>query len=636
MSYLTLLAGIFDPRATLEPHRARALVEAALAFQGSVRIEQWGPLTVGLAPGEGVPVPGGGGTVHCSFEGEPRLDGRWADEQTLAGAWQREGDGALNRLRGGFAAVLWDEERERGLVVRDQMGQRPLLWHGGRRLTFAGEFRPLLELITPRPAPDETAVACWLGSRVPSGDRTLFEGIRRLPGGHLLALESGTWRPRPYWQPRFAEPFEGDREELLAGMVARLEAATATTLDGTRSPAVLLSGGIDSTSVAAVAEPIAQQSGQSLRAYSAVFPDLPEADESPLIDELVDSLGLHSTSVAVRGGSLLTGLLDYARSWHMPDISANNFFWIDLLRLAGQDGVDVLLDGEGGDELFMVPHYLLADLLARGNAKEARELVERWPRIAEVSHGGRRVRMNLVRHYGIGGLMPHAVDRALWLTGRKEPPVPLTPRAERVARRAADPAAWKRNEGPRWWRYIAHYMTEGPDSFGAPEHALRIARRAGVVRRRPLLDLELTEHVLRLPPQLAFAPWFTKGHIRSAMRDRVPDSILLRRHKTVFSDVRTRALASDLEFARRLLGPGAEVRRYVPAAAIEATLAGVPRDATVDERSAWGFRLQHMAGTEFWLRIQADPESSDELTSGAGLEPVDYDVLVRQGSGGRP
>jgi asparagine synthetase B (glutamine-hydrolysing) len=331
--------------------------------------------------------------------------------------------------------------------------------------------------------------------------------------------------------------------------------------------------------------------------------------------------------MAVHGGSLLSGLLAYADASWMPDISANNFFWIELLRRAGEDGIDVLLDGEGGDELFMVPRYLLADLLGRGRLRRARNLLQHWPQIA--GNPSTRARLSIARRYGLGGLVPHSVERAWWVARGNESAIKLTRPAERAARRASDPAPWKRLDGPLWWRNLAYHMTDGPDRFGAPEHALRIARMAGVRRRRPLLDLDLSEYVLQLPPDMAFSPWFTKNHARRAMVDRVPDSIILRRKKTLFSDVRSRAIEPDLAFGRELLGPGAEVRRYVEPETIEAAVTGLPADADEMTRLSWGFKLQHLAGTEMWLRVQADPAAGEALREQGRFTELRYD-LVRQ------
>jgi asparagine synthase (glutamine-hydrolysing) len=623
-----LLAGIFDPRGTLGADRARAQVAEALAFFGPARIEQWGPVTVGIAGADGARAASDSSSVRCIVEGEPRLDGTWASAAQLAAGWRREGDVFLTRLRGSFLLVLWDTEAERGILARDQMGQRPLLWHGGgSRLAFAGDFRPLLGLVNPRPGPDETTVACWLGSRVPDGDRTMFEGVRRLPGGHLVRLDDAPPTPHAFWRPQYQQPLEGSRDDLLAGMIDRLETATASVLDGARQPGVLLSGGIDSTAVAALAEPLANDAGLSLRSYSATFPDLPEADESELVAELVNALGLHNASMAVHGGSLLAGLLRYTQQWHMPDVSANNFFWIDLLRLAGQDGVDVLLDGEGGDELFLVPRFYLADLIRAGRLRTAWRLVGSWPAMG--GHPSARARARILRQYGIAGILPHAAGRALWSLRPRNSPLPLSPLAERMSRKGSDPAAWKRGDGPRWWRNLAYHMTAGPDSFGAPEHALRIARMAGVRRRRPLLDLDLSEYMLRLPPTLAFSPWYTKGHVRAALLDRVPEPILFQRGKTVFTDVRFRSLAPDLPFARRLLGKDAEVRRYVLRETIDEVVAGRPGQGSALDLATWGFRLQHLAGTELWLRVLRDPSAVERAAGSGGFEPLRYDLTVK-------
>ena len=625
MTVEPLLAGIHDTRATLAPARARELVTAALEFHGPVRIAQSGPLTVGLAgSATSQPVPPG---VLCALEGRPRLAGRWIGEAALAGAWAESGDGVLPTLRGTFLAALWDEQRHQGLIARDQLGQRPLLWHSGERLTFAGEFKPLLALLNPTPAPDPEIVACWLGSRMPASGRTLYAGVRRLEPGHMIELRPDGWSPRPYWRPVYQEPFDAPDAELIDELRTQMGRATATVLDGSRSPGLLLSGGVDSSSVAAVAAGHMRETGGSLRAYSAGFPGLPQADESPLVDELCQALELSGTRMEVFGGSLVAGLARYAATWRMPDLSANNFFWVDLLERAAAEGVDVLLDGEGGDELFHTPYYVLADRLRAGRIRETRELLERWPMIA--GNPSRRLRAHILGSYAVGGMLPRFVDAAVARVRPPMSPIELLPHARRAAQRASDPASWKRLDGPRWWAQLTDMAVHGPDVLGGPEHALRLGRLAGVPRGRPLLDLDLTEFVLRLPPELSFRPEYGKAHLREAMAGQVPDAVRLRRQKTFFTDVRMRSLveSSDLAFARRLLGPGAEVRRYVTEACVEEAVSTPDVTAPHSSRAIWGFRLQHLCGTEIWLRSLADPAFAAGLAEREGLEPAHYSFV---------
>lgn len=630
----TLLAGLYDPRATLSPERARELVRGALAFSGSVEVVQQGPLTVGISPAGQAPRKPSDDRPLCVMEGRLRLtseaakDQPWATEAEIAAAWSASGDQLFASTRGSFLAALWDERRRRGVLARDHLGERPLMWHGGSRLAFASDYRPLLGLVTPRPAPDDVAVACWLGMSVPSNGRTFYEGIHRLPPGHLVELTDGGWNARPYWMPRYRDPIVAEPDELYGGLRGELERATAATLHGVRSAGVLLSGGLDSSSVAALATPQAREAGTPLQAYSAVFPGLESADESAFIDASLDALRLSGTRMAVHGGSLLAGSLTYSRAWLAPDISANNFFWIDLLRKAAGDGVEVLLDGEGGDELFQTGHYLIADRLREGRLRAAHDLVGSFPTIA--NDRSRRLRWRVLAQYGLGGLLPYAFHRAWPRLRPHRGPLKLTGEARRWARREADPWSWKRLDGPRWWAHLVEGMVYGPEGIGGPEHALRIARLAGVQRRRPLLDLDLVEHVLQLPPEVGFEPWFARGHFRMAMDGALPDTVRLRREKSFFTDVRVRSLLeSDLPLAHRVLGPGAEVRRYVRGEVIQRTLEGPPAGASLEERGSWGFCLQHLAATELWLRLQADPALSDEALLGGRPEPARYELQAQ-------
>src|SRR5687767_3585941 len=121
MAFDPLLAGIYDPRGTLSAEAARARVERSLAHYAAATVQQWGPLTVGLAPSDNGAL-GTAGPVACVFEGNPRLGETWANQQALADAWRRDGDDALARFRGSFTMLLWNADTEHGAVVRDQIG----------------------------------------------------------------------------------------------------------------------------------------------------------------------------------------------------------------------------------------------------------------------------------------------------------------------------------------------------------------------------------------------------------------------------------------------------------------------------------------------------------------------------------
>ena len=131
------------------------------------------------------------------------------------------------------------------------------------------------------------------------GTHTLYEGIRRLePGGALLLDRHGT-RMKRYWTPRFQEPLERGEVELARETRAVLDLAVRRRLDSQGTTGLLLSGGLDSASVAAIA---ASHGSARLHAYSGVFPEHPAVDESVLIGNLTRTLGLPETVAEVRAG----------------------------------------------------------------------------------------------------------------------------------------------------------------------------------------------------------------------------------------------------------------------------------------------------------------------------------------------
>ena len=213
----------------------------------------------------------------------------------LAAGYRRWEQRLLEHIRGPFALVLWDEAARRGLLAQDQLGGRSLFtFHDGPRLCFATEIGVLLALLRRRPDPDELALAHHLVEHsVPDG-RMLYQGIRRLGGGCLLGLSDAGRAERRYWTPRYRPPLQAPRAELAARLRDELEAAVQDALPEDSRGALLLSGGLDSSVVAALAAPRAPD----LQAIAAAFAE-PEFDETPWARRVADDTGLALTTVAI-------------------------------------------------------------------------------------------------------------------------------------------------------------------------------------------------------------------------------------------------------------------------------------------------------------------------------------------------
>jgi len=521
-----------------------------------------------------------------------------AEEDPLAAGFRRWGTGLPERMRGDFALLVWDPVRGEGLLARDQLGVRPLfLAEAGGRVHFASELRDLLDLLPATPAPDPAGVAHWIALSTRPGTGTLYEGVERLGPGEMLRLGPGGVGRSRYWEPRFHEPLELGEEEWAERVREGLRFAVRRRLDPEAGTAVLLSGGLDSASIAAVGD-------GSLSACSGTFPEHPQADESELIGELREALGMSGPIAEVRPGGLLASAHEYTTQWRAPLLGWGDFWTLPLLRTAAEQGVGTVLGGDGGDELFGPRVYALADALRAGRPRRVLELARRLPGAG--AHVGRRQEAAMVGQLALAGALPPWPAGRAPLWGEAAAPDWLTRSTLRQLRRSDDPDAWKRLRGPRWWANAAYGVAYGIEATGVFEHQRRRAAMAGLEARHPLLDLDLVELALRQPPERTLDPRFTRPVLRAAMAGLLPDSVRLRPQKALFESLIVSALTGPDAIAVKkiLTAPDAEVGAYVDRERMTAALFGSPTLLRADP-FRWMWQVWRLLTAELWLRFLA-------------------------------
>ena len=619
------LAGVFDPSARADSSRLREALEphaSTLLVQGPLQLAYTGPAssTTGLL---------------CLLDGflDNRLElgtelGLKTDssaEAVLAAGWQRWGHDLPQRMRGDFAFVVWDPAREEGLIARDQLGVRSVFLHEtGGVLRFAGEIRHLLALLPSRPPPDRASVAHWLTMSRRPGSATLYEGVRRLDPGAALHLGRHGARERAYWAPRFYEPVEQPVDELALELRGALERAVGRRLDPGESTAILMSGGLDSSAVAALAARAGAPGRVS--AYSAVFPEHPAVDESSLIEELRSVLRLPGITAEVRPGGLIASALESIRQWELPLRSWGDFWALPLLSAAASAGAGVTLGGDGGDELFGARSYLLADSLGAGHPRAALALARELP-----GAGDSPARRDLARIMGntaVAGALPRRMHTLVQrrLTSREAPPW-LQPETLHALLDSDDPLAWKRFDGPRWWAHAAHGLTRGIEETGVFEHQRRRAASAGLEARHPLFDLDVLELALRQPPLATFDRYRSRPLLRASVADVLPDSVRLRPGKAWFDSMLVDCLRGpDCKTAHGLLGdPRAELRAYLDTAALQRAMFD-PANRRPERQFRWMWQMWRLISAECWLRAEANPAVR---ILPEGLEASDPRVILR-------
>jgi asparagine synthase (glutamine-hydrolysing) len=545
-------------------------------------------------------------------------------EGMLALGYRRWGRALLPRLRGDFALLIWDRAREQGLLARDQLGVRSLFVHEwGRRLCFASEVRHLLALLPRRPAPDPVGVAHWVAISGRAGTGTLYEGVRRVNPGSALMLGGDGVQETRYWSPRYTEPLELSPPELSGRVRESIARAVERRLDRHGVTGVLMSGGLDSSAVAATAQSLSPPG--AVAAFSAEFPDHPEVDESESIACLRDLLGLGGTTAEVRAGGLLDGALRWIGAWQLPLSSWGEFWAGPLLEAAGSAGARIVLGGDGGDELFDCRAYLMADRVREGRLFELPGLVRSLPGAA--ADPPRSALVRAMFRFAFAGAIPPGLEK-LWLGPQQRRRLPRWLRAQtrRAVSEQTDQLAWKRLDGPRWWAYDAHVLTRGVEELGVFENHRRRAALAGLQSRHPLFDLDLVELSLSLPPSASFDPSLDRPLLREAMRGLLPDPVRCRRGKALFDSLLIDSLSGpDRAAIDTLLSNRARLAAYVDMGQMRHCL--LDRGPQAAHRGfRWMYQVWRLATAECWLRAC---EQDDLSALSRELKPSSARVELR-------
>jgi asparagine synthase (glutamine-hydrolysing) len=447
------------------------------------------------------------------------------DVEVVPHLYEEYGEECFERLRGMFAVALWDERRGKLVLARDRFGIKPLyLAESGGELAFASELAPLLALGADD-SPDAEALADYLALGYVAGEATGLAGMRRLLPGNVLVHEGGRSRARPFYG---LEPHELPLEETLAEAV-RLHLRSDVPL------AVLLSGGLDSSLVAALA---AAELDEPLRTFTVGFADA-ELDEREPARAVAEAIGSRHEELVVET-QVADDLAEIAGCLEQPlaDPAAIPLWY---LSRAVATEVKVALAGDGGDEVFGgYSRYAWDAKAARVGrllpaAALARLVPERSGRKSVVRRAAK-----LLRH----AAKPEAERYFAWFSlldgdGRAD----VFARAFERAPEALTPLGRLQ---------FVDLNTFIPDNLMLKADKLSMAHSLEL--RVPFLDHRVVECGLGLPDRDKVRGVRTKTAIRALVSDRLPDAIA-RRPKQGFDPPVDRWLRTDL---RELAGDAIE------------------------------------------------------------------------------
>jgi asparagine synthase (glutamine-hydrolysing) len=468
-----------------------------------------------------------------------------SDTETLVHAYEEWDLAFVERLRGMFAIAIWDAPKRRLVLARDRFGIKPLYYRAVEgELSFASELDAL-----PKGELDLDALEAFFAFNTIPAPLSIFREIRKLPPGHLLTWTEGRLAVERYARVGPLPTRHGEDEgELVEECRARLRDSVRAHLVSDVPVGVLLSGGVDSGALAALA---AQESSEPLRTFSIGFEEA-SFDELSGARSVASLYGTQHRELVVRpDAALLLPALAAAFDEPFADSSALPTYLV--AELAAAD-VKVALSGEGGDELFGGYYTYVADLLAERVgplASLAQPLVELLPtstRKASFDYKAKRFARAahlpaLERHHGWKEIF--SPDARAELTGRRHPYDPVSLLHDRFAE----------TEGHELLTRLQDVDLGIPLVDDLLVKTDRASMAWSLEARVPFLDTVVTNFALSLPASQKVRGFEKKRLLRRAIEPLLPHEVTHAR-KQGFSIPAAAWLRGKLEpFARETLAP---------------------------------------------------------------------------------
>jgi asparagine synthase (glutamine-hydrolysing) len=441
-----------------------------------------------------------------------------SDAALILQAYARWGEACIEHFIGEYALVILDELQDQMLLARDALGTRTLFYaRYGTQIIIASEAWAVAGGGPLEPEINERAAALFFAFEAPADGQTLFKGIDELLPGHALVIKDSVQRLWQYWQPDLSKKLHYHRDaEYSDHFLFLLEESVSCRLRSTTPVGVMMSGGLDSTTVACLAA--RRMAPRQLTTISYVFDDFPNCDERYYIDAVTSQYNTYSIQIPCDDLFPFHNWPDWTVN---PNFPVSNFYAPIRERAhqrAHQEGIRVLLTGDFGDHLYSGGEDWLADLL------------QEW----RLGDAGREIGYHLREP----GLTRNLTQTYLRRLARRA--LDSLPFGQRL-RRPSQPPEWLTSFAARFWRGEHSTQTFIPNRLVAltGNKTARISAmgplfssQAELELRSPYRDQRLVEFMAAIPAHQLYQRGVNRVVLRHAMQGILPERIRMRSGKT--------------------------------------------------------------------------------------------------------
>lgn len=481
-----------------------------------------------------------------------------SDEQLLLNSYKRQGSDCFSKIKGNFQTIFWDEQSQRLCAAIDPFSSRSLFYltHNGK-LYIASEAKTLTQVANITPTVNKTAVSQWLSGR-PNPDISMFNEISRLPSGSCLEYsEQHGITITKFWDIKSdchinykqTDDYKSHFYELLQSSVANR--LTAKKPDKHNSVFCQMSGGMDSTSVTAIANQLINNNNSEisceLHTLSHRYQHTQSCDESNNINDMIAKLDLqhqHYIDLDQFKSSSFAEL--YPTDFDNPGIVLSPKYHQEL-ALMQSVGANVLLTGNGGDETCWGHSASYRSRLYKGEFGVINEVIEACHQLNEP------VARSLYKLF-----MPSSLQNLVKLarnkpTSEHECPPWLTADALAIVTHETDifinPFSARFNPA----KHARYQGLKTTSTYNSMRSYQKVASNYGIDVRHPFFDTDVVEFSFAIPEKLLIQGIYPKWLLRHTMQDYLPASVCWNKHKTVFDHHFANLVRSNKVELRKLL-----------------------------------------------------------------------------------
>jgi asparagine synthase (glutamine-hydrolysing) len=449
--------------------------------------------------------------------------GTQTDTEVVLAAYRAWGSDCVNRFNGMWAFALHDPARQMVFCSRDRFGEKPFYYASVEEgWIFGSEIRALRAAMRHTPSPSEKMMARFMVfEQAEHPTETFFEGIHKLPAAHSLEVDlcTGSVKLKQYYWPRATNAWQCISEaDAVAELQSRFQKAVSLRLRSDVPVGTCLSGGLDSSAIAAFASklynPKVQQAFTGITAGSADT----TRDETPYAKQVAEALGMawkHCQPIAQDLENVFERVLDIQEE---PFDSASVLMQHLVMQLAHDAGLKVLLDGQGADELLLGYKPHLAWAIKAMAPLTAVQLAAKS--LNKYQIGSRELILLMSYHTVISRKRGRQLSK--WKGLRKDLYQQLQAEASAEAGQPSDLFSKQCYElTHRILPMLLRYEDKNAMAFS-------------IETRLPFLDTDLIEFLLNLPVHLKVNDGWSKYILRKSMTGHLPDAIVWRKGKVGF------------------------------------------------------------------------------------------------------